>query len=157
MVCAGSPAAEIRHADSVHSDSALQEYLNGRLAFWRQHLKLQDWSISVLASGASDLRPGTLGNIHWDSERKTAVIRVLATADDPGKSTADAEADMEETVVHELVHLELALLPKTDASRPVEEFAVDRLAGALLSLERNSGQSQPLTVYSEPGMSPDSQ
>jgi hypothetical protein len=43
---------------------------------------------------------------------------------------------MEFTMVHELIHLELASLPRTDASRRDEEAAVDRMAGALLRLDR---------------------
>jgi hypothetical protein len=35
-----------------------------------------------------------------------------------------------------VIHLELSSLPRTDASRADEEFAVDRLAGALLELDR---------------------
>ena len=42
--------------------------------------------------------------------------------------------DMEFTVVHELVHLQLASLPRSDASRRVEEHAVNELARALLKL-----------------------
>jgi hypothetical protein len=43
---------------------------------------------------------------------------------------------MEVTVVHELVHLELASLPRSDASRRVEEHAVNEIANALLRLAR---------------------
>jgi hypothetical protein len=44
--------------------------------------------------------------------------------------------DLEFTVVHELIHLELASLPKSEASRRSEEFAVNQLTEALLSLAR---------------------
>ena len=40
-------------------------------------------------------------------------------------------ADMEFTVVHELVHLELASLPRSEASRSSEEQPVNRIAEAL--------------------------
>jgi hypothetical protein len=43
---------------------------------------------------------------------------------------------MEFTVVHELIHLELSSLPHSEASRRVEEHAVNRLADALLKLDR---------------------
>jgi hypothetical protein len=128
----------------------VQAYIDGRLAVWTQRLRLQDWTASVILSQPSDLRPGTLGNIHWDPAKKTVVIRVLLPPDG-GKPGSEGQAAMEETVVHELVHLELALLPKTDSSRLDEESAVDRIASALLDLERKPPVS--ITSY-EPVLVP---
>ena len=63
------------------------EFLNARLAFWQQRLNLQDWKLSVESSHPADLKPETLGNIHWDPGKKTAVVRVLARPvhDTPGE------------------------------------------------------------------------
>ncbi len=41
--------------------------------------------------------------------------------------------DMQVTVVHELVHLELASLPVSDADRSNQEYAIDHLTDALLA------------------------
>ena len=109
----------------------IESYLQGRLTFWKERLKLDDWSVTLTLAGPNDLRPGTLGNIHWDPEKKTAVIRVLDSA-----GTEDDIADMECTVVHELIHLELASLPRTDQSRLAEEAAVNNIAEALLQQQR---------------------
>jgi hypothetical protein len=67
---------------------------------------------------------------------KAARISVLSTYDYklPHKEML---ADMEFTVVHELVHLHLASLPRSDASRRVEEHAVNELAAALLKLAKH--------------------
>src|SRR5579885_2792172 len=46
-----------------------QPYVVERLAVWQQRLKLEDWKISVIMSHPSDLKPKTLGNIHWDADR----------------------------------------------------------------------------------------
>jgi len=88
-----------------------------------------------------DLKPKTLGNIHWDREKKTAVIRVL----DPADYTLpfpEMLRDIEFTVVHELIHLEmvpvLSDLQRTEANRVEEEHAVNRMAEALLSLDRST-------------------
>ncbi len=113
-----------------------EEYLTKRLALWQQRLQLQNWKISVLLSHPGDLRPGTLGNIHWDPDQKTASIRVLDPSEYPGKTFNAALQDMEFTLVHELIHVELAALPRNDASRNDEEDAVNRLAKALLHLDR---------------------
>jgi hypothetical protein len=112
-------------------------FLNERLAIWQQRLNLQDWKISIIMSHPSDLKPKTLGNIHWDSDKKSAVIRVLDASDYrmPYREMLD---DMEFTVVHELIHLELSSLPRSEASRRDEEHAVNQIADALLKLDRSN-------------------
>ena len=116
-----------------------QTFATEKLWVWQKRLNLQDWNISVIVSRASELKPKTLGNVHWDLEKKTAVIRVLDPADyrmAPNLILRDIEC----TVVHELIHLEiapaLADLHRTDANRVLEEKAVNRMADALLSLDR---------------------
>src|SRR5471030_1680802 len=80
-----------------------------------------------------------LGNIHWDTDQKTATIRVLDPADYE-MPQPEMLKDMEFTVVHELIHLELASvlspLSRNDASRREEEHAVNHMADALLKLDR---------------------
>jgi hypothetical protein len=115
------------------------EFLNARLAAWRQRLKLDDWKISIVLSHPDDLKSGTLGHIHWDAEKKVASIRVL-DASDYRKACPDAFNDMELTVVHELVHLVLSSVSRSaEADRGAEEHTVNQIAGALLDLDRQSG------------------
>jgi len=115
----------------------VEGFLEGRLAFWQNRLELQDWRIEIVLSKASDLKPETLGNVHWDKDRKTAVIRVLDAAEYrlPCREVLN---DMESTVVHELVHLELSSLPRPTESRTDEEHAVNRITDALLALDRRA-------------------
>jgi hypothetical protein len=129
-------AAEVTTpAATPDREQVIVNYLNERLAIWQQRLSLQDWKISIIMSHPSDLKPKTLGNIHWDSDTKSAVIRVLDASDYrlPYKDMVD---DMEFTVVHELIHLELSSLPRSEASRRDEEHAVNQIASALLKLDR---------------------
>lgn len=140
---AATRAAELR--DSPVSDahacaSAPESFLAGRLAIWQRRLELAGWKISIRMSHSVDLKPGTLGHIEWDTARKTAVIRVL-DASDYHLPCRDMLADMELTVVHELIHLELSALPRSPASRREEEFAVNRIADALLEVERQKTPS----------------
>lgn len=121
------------------------EFLNARLAFWQQRLNLQDWKLSVESSHPGDLKPETLGNIRWDSGKKTAVVRVLAVADYTMACPAALE-DMELTVVHELVHLTLAPLRNSATNRSDEEHAVNQIADALLKLERQRGPREAAPV-----------
>ena len=132
----GSLAAQTDAAGAVQDrGQAIVNYVNERLAVWQLRLNLQDWKITVIMSHPSDLKPRTLGNIHWDSDKKAAVIRVL-DASDYKLSYHEMLDDMEFTVVHELIHLELSSLPRSEASRRDEEHAVNQIADALLKLDR---------------------
>jgi len=112
-----------------------QRFVDERLAVWRQRLKLEDWHISAVMARRVDLGPQNLGGIHWDKTKKSATIWILDPADYalPLQAMLD---DMERTVVHELIHLELTSLPKSEAHRGSEERAVSGLAEAMLELER---------------------
>jgi len=112
--------------------SLANQYIHEVLPYWQHRLALDDWDIHVLLSRPEDLRQGTLGNIHWDREKKAATIRVMDSA---GYHTdlAAMLKDMQVTVVHELVHLELASLPVAEADRSNQEFAIDHLTEALLA------------------------
>jgi hypothetical protein len=81
------------------------------------------------------LKSKTLGGIRWDKGKKSAVLSVL-DASDYRLPFREMLADMEFTIVHELVHLELSSLPRSEASRSSEEHAVNGIAEALLSLDR---------------------
>jgi hypothetical protein len=116
-----------------------EQYVHEKLPFWQKRLALEAWNVSIFAVRTSDLRPGTLGNIHWDRDKRTAVIRVLDASDYrmPLRATLN---DLEFTIVHELIHLELVSLPRSEASRSDEEYAVNNLAAALLKFERAKTQ-----------------
>jgi len=135
-------AAKLPNAARIPIDApprnTTETYLQQRLDLWKERLRLQGWSVSLVVSQQSDLRAGTLGNVHWDPDKKTAVIRVLESSDSQDLPAPAELTAMEDTIVHELVHLELASLPKTDASRSAEEFAVNHLAEALLALDRKN-------------------
>jgi len=126
----GSP-----NSDAHGCVAQAEGFLNARLGLWQQRLNLADWKISIVMSRAGDLKPKTLGNIHWDANKKTAIIRALDVSGYQ-VSCREALADMELTLVHELVHLELSPLPRSLASRHDEELAVNRIADALLGLDR---------------------
>jgi hypothetical protein len=118
---------------------AAESFAAERLWVWQRRLNLEDWKIALVMARTSDLRPKTLGNIHWDLETKAAVLHVLDPADYrlPWSEMLD---DMEFTVVHELIHLGFAPvvsdLPRSDANRREEEHTVNHMAAALLKLDR---------------------
>jgi hypothetical protein len=144
LVLAAFASAALAQQSSPEADLRLravtaESYVNERLGIWKQRLDLADWKISVTMSRRCDLKPGTLGSIHWDKNKKSAAIQVLDVSEYhlPVRDMLD---DMEFTVVHELIHIELSSLPRSEASRSDEEHAVNGLARALILLDR---QKQP--------------
>jgi hypothetical protein len=134
------------------SQALAHRYVHEILPYWQHRLALDQWDIHILLSRPEDLRPGTLGNIHWDREKKSATIRVM---DSTGYHTdlTSMLKDMQVTVVHELVHLELASLPVAEADRNNQEFAIDRLTAALLAAEEGRSLSGYLSVANPPAQS----
>lgn len=113
-----------------------EEQTEDWLRIWQKRLRLDDWKIEVKIVRVWELERGTLGHIDWSTPRKTAVIKVLNPADyelPPDK----IPADMELSIVHELVHLHLSVLPLSKSSRGAEEQVVTMIADALVSLEHN--------------------
>jgi hypothetical protein len=130
--------------NSSERTALAESFATQRLAVWQNRLNLNDWNVSVVVARTSDLKPRTLGNIHWDTDKKTAVIRVLDPADYK-LSDEQILPDIEFTVVHELIHLELvpvlAPLQRNDANRREEEHTVNHIADALLHLDGDSAKS----------------
>jgi hypothetical protein len=135
-VCADSTLAPT-HSDIASERAIVSEaFVKEKLALWQKRLRLTDWNIDIRLVRQSELKPKTVGNIHWDTPRKTATIRVLAVADYKLTNFENILRDMEFTVVHELIHLQLSSLPRSAASRGAEERAVNQLTEALLELDR---------------------
>jgi hypothetical protein len=131
FVALSANAAEIVEDKRQLASSFVAE----KVAVWQKRLHLEEWTISVVMARRTDMKQGTMGKIRWDKGKKTATLWALDAADYT-LSQDEMLKDLEFTVVHELIHLELASLPKSEASRRSEEFAVNQLTEALLSLAR---------------------
>ena len=118
----------------VQSPEYVQKYVAEKLALWQKNLKLSEWQITWAIAQRRDLKPNTVGQIHWDMPRKSAAILVLDPADYRMPLNAMLD-DMELTIIHELVHLKLTSLPHSEASRGNEEQAVNGISEALFALE----------------------
>ena len=116
-------------------EARAQAFVKAKLQFWQQRLNLQKWEINAQLVRSTSLKPKTLGNIHWDAGTMRATIDVQSSYDYvlPLQEMLD---DMEFTVVHELVHLQLSSLPRSEASRSAEEHAVNEITQALLNLAK---------------------
>jgi hypothetical protein len=102
---------------------------------WQKRLSLDDWEIRAQIVRASELKPDTLGNLKWNSATKTATVRVLNPLD-YDLPAPEIPTDIEYTVVHELIHLQLAALPRDPGNRSIEEKVVNRISEALFSLDK---------------------
>jgi len=118
---------------AAQQTTVTQAQVDRWLRLWQQRLALEEWKIDARIVRQRDLNPDTLGNLKWTSTNHTAAIKVLDPRD-YDMPAAQIPADIERTVVHELVHLELSVLPR-DGSRKVEEQVVNRMTEALLELD----------------------
>ncbi len=128
-----APSAAPSAAPAGSRESA-QQYVAQKLELWQERLKLSDWRIALAMAHRSDLKPNTVGQIHWDKPSRSASILVLDSSDYRMPFNAMLD-DMEMTIIHELVHLKLTSLPHSEASRGSEEQAVNGISEALFALE----------------------
>ena len=91
---------------------------------------MEDWNINVQVVRKNALDKDTWGNAEWDSDHKTGTINVLDPQDYNLKGT-ELKRDMECTIVHELVHIQVSPL---DSGNPeAHEDLVNRIMMALLN------------------------
>ena len=108
----------------------LQAHLEKQLRTWQKRLGLEEWELSLQVVRKSALDRDTWGNAEWDSDSKSGVISVLDPQDYNLKG-ADLKKDMECTIVHELVHIQVSPL---DSGNPeAHEEVVNRIMTALLN------------------------
>ena len=104
--------------------------LERQLKFWQKRLGLEDWEICLQVVRQSALDKNTWGNAEWDWDRKFAVINVLDPQDYNLKGN-ELRRDMECTIVHELVHIQVAPLEAKDSE--VREEVVNHIMTALIN------------------------
>jgi len=116
-------------------EAQAERFVTERLRLWQQRLNLTKWDIRANLVRLGSFKPKTIGGIRWDAGVMKATIDVLSTYDYdlPYQAMLD---DMENTVVHELVHLHLSSLPRSEASRSAEEHAVNEITNTLLKLAK---------------------
>src|SRR3977135_455960 len=136
FVSLGNAAPASRNRVTSITPVVTDEQVHDWLKLWQKRLRLEDWKIEVKIVRIWDLEQGTLGHIDWSVPHKTAVIKVLNPADYELPRDR-VPADMELSIVHELVHLHLSALPLNKSSRNAEEQVVTMIATALAALARH--------------------
>ncbi len=115
---------------SSASVNPLEYRLERELKTWQKRMSMDDWNLSIQVVRQNLLEKNTWGGAEWDPAKKTGVIRVLDPSDYNLKGS-ELKLDMECTIVHELVHIQVAPLDaKTEQQR---EDIVNRLMTALIN------------------------
>ncbi|HUA85986.1 MAG TPA: hypothetical protein VMB85_19140 [Bryobacteraceae bacterium] len=108
----------------------LEIRLDRQVKFWQKRMGLDDWNFTVRVVRQSELDPNSWGAAHWDPDAKTGVIDVLDPRDYNLKG-GELRLDMECTIVHELVHIQLSPLYAHSAQE--REEVVNRVMAALMN------------------------
>jgi hypothetical protein len=110
--------------------SPVESHLDRQLRSWQKRLGMEEWRLTVRLVRQKDLDKNTWGNAEWDPDEKTGTISVLDPVDYNLKG-GGLRLDMECTIVHELVHIQVSPLDARDEN--VREDVVNRIMTALLN------------------------
>jgi len=110
--------------------SPVESHLDRQLRSWQKRLGMEEWRLTVRLVRQKDLDKNTWGNAEWDPDEKTGTISVLDPLDYNLKG-GGLRLDMECTIVHELVHIQVSPLDARDEN--IREDVVNRIMTALLN------------------------
>src|SRR5215469_7274314 len=133
-VSVGAPSSA---ADKATSPAITQTQVDEWTRLWQQRLDLGEWAITTMIVRVSDLKPDSLGNLKWNTANRTAIVKVLNPLDYE-LPVSEIPADIEYTILHELIHLQLSALPHDGSTKLVEEKVVNRISEALFQLEKGA-------------------
>jgi hypothetical protein len=108
----------------------LESRLDHQMRTWQKRLGLEEWNLTVRLVRQSELDPDSWGGAQWDPDAKTGTINVLDPRD-YNLHGGELKLDMECTIVHELVHIQVSPLDATDGA--VREGVVNRIMAALMN------------------------
>lgn len=118
------------------------QWLEERLPFWQNLLRLGDWKITAYFVPQVELGEGISASMTADSHTHKALIRLMNPKDEPQlRSAPTFQYDPEHSLLHELVHIRL--LEAEFERLNDEEFAVNAIADALVALAKTDEPSTP--------------
>jgi hypothetical protein len=104
--------------------------LERQVRSWQKRLGLEDWEISLRVVRQTELARDVWGASEWNDRTRKAVIKVLDPRDYNLRG-GELRLDMECTIVHELVHIQVSPLDARDAG--TREEVVNKIMAALLN------------------------
>jgi hypothetical protein len=126
------------------------EHAQARCAYWQKVLRLQDWDVEVRIVRQRDMAHGGAAELRTSSPYRAAVLTLRDPIDfKPSESIYDGRMrDMEDSIVHELLHLHtrdlnLPVAAPDDESTPIEvahERCIDAISAAMITLERQADE-----------------
>ena len=118
----------------ILTDEQLQE----KLKEWQERLRLQDWIVRARICRRHELPSNSQGRVYVTLSKKMANILILDPVDyEPDNMLPQ---DMENSLVHELLHLHLWPITGDDEEgiyRIAEEQAIESITSGLLHALRN--------------------
>ncbi|MCO7125105.1 hypothetical protein NIE88_04865 [Sporolactobacillus shoreicorticis] len=116
----------------ILTESNLQE----KLKYWQERLRLRDWDITAKIVPLSKMdHRDEAGKCEWNLESRFALIYVLSL-DDYQNVGSPMAYDMEQTLVHELLHLHFAPMDDDKYYMPIEQ-AIESISKALVEESRS--------------------
>lgn len=111
------------------------EELQSSLEVWQQRLRLQDWIIKArVARGKEFSDDNRQGEVSWILTKKMATILILDPIDYP--PDAMLSQDMENCLVHELLHLHFAPISESESGGLLNvavEQAIESITSGIMS------------------------
>lgn len=115
-----------------------EQELKEKCLEWQKILNLQDWDIKPGIYRNSRFETvGSQAECNWVLKKKMATIRIVDPVDYP--NNIQWPQDMEQSLVHELVHLHIAPFDESKSGSLEEimmEQATDLIAKAMVKLKR---------------------
>jgi hypothetical protein len=108
----------------------LEVRLDRQMKGWQRRLGLEDWNLSVRIVRQSAIHRDAWGAAEWDPDTKTGLISVLDPRDYNLRG-GELKLDMECTIVHELVHIQVSPLDARDEG--TREDVVNKIMAALMN------------------------
>jgi hypothetical protein len=114
--------------------------LEDRLRYWQGRLGLLDWTIVIMFDRGFNLGDAA-ARINVYEDKRLARIRIMEPGDyDP---TNVLPYNMEQTLVHELLHIHFWPLTRDIAGNVLaEEQAIEAISWALIGLERRAEEME---------------
>ncbi len=115
---------------SCSATNPLESRLDRQMKVWQKRLGLEDWNLALRVVRQSEIDRNSWGAAEWDPVAKTGLISVLDPRDYNLKG-GELRLDMECTIVHELVHIQVSPLAAHDEGQ--REEVVNKIMVALMN------------------------
>lgn len=115
---------------SCSAMNPLESRLERQMHFWQKRLGLDEWNLAVRLVRQTEIDHNSWGAAEWDPDAKSGIISVLDPRD-YNLHGGELKLDMECTIVHELVHIQVSPLDARDEL--IREEVVNRIMAALMN------------------------